>query len=128
MTYNQHPQQQATQHGGIWFQTNTAATSVFNIYNNFIALPLNNQSAQNIIGIDISTAANNFTVNCYYNSIRIGGTHTAGTVGAVVSAGIRSNSAGVTLAIKNNICINNRTGGTAGSCAYRLRIDYTSDS
>jgi hypothetical protein len=99
---------------GIWFQTNTSAGSVWNVYNNFIALPLNNQSAQNIIGIDINTAANNFTINCYYNSIRIGGTHTAGTVGNVVSAGIRSNSAGVTLNIKNNICINNRTGGTAG--------------
>ncbi|HLT24079.1 MAG TPA: right-handed parallel beta-helix repeat-containing protein, partial [Ignavibacteria bacterium] len=98
---------------GIWFQSNAPAGSVWNIYNNFIALPLNNNSAQNIHGIDIN-GTNPHIVNCYYNSIRIGGNHTAGTSGNVVSSGIRNNSAAVILTLKNNICINNRTGGTGG--------------
>jgi hypothetical protein len=98
---------------GIWHQTAAMSESVWFIYNNFIALPLDNNNAQNIIGIDI-TGLNTFYSYIYYNSIRIGGTHSGGTGGNIVSAGIRSTSAGANLTMKNNICVNNRTGGTSG--------------
>ena len=90
--------------------------SVINIENNFISLNENNNNAATVIGILSTGTVEPYTMNIYNNSIQIGGTHTGGVAGRVVSAGIVKQSImdGIVYNQKNNICINNRTGGTSG--------------
>ena len=107
---------------------NTASTSVrgmqitpavgatLNIVNNFVSLMLDNGTKTNVYGIQI-LGANEHTANIYYNSVRIGGVHTGGTAGSVISAGIYKGNTSVTSVYnqKNNVVLNTRTGGTAGT-------------
>jgi hypothetical protein len=92
-----------------------AAGSIINIHNNFVSLTLDNQNTVNMTGIHF-LGSNDFTANVYYNSVRIGGNQTGGTSGNVVSAGIQQSNSGTgtLFNLKNNIVLNNRTGGTAG--------------
>jgi hypothetical protein len=91
--------------------------SVTNINNNFVSITEPNTTATAIFGILMGlNGTNTYTANIYYNSVRIGGTHTGGTAGSIVSSGIfrSDNNAGSTYIMKNNIAVNDRIGGTAG--------------
>jgi hypothetical protein len=120
---------------GIQTVTAPGTGSVLNIENNFIAMTANNNNAASTFGILTTGTAESYTANIFYNTILIGGTQTGGVAGRLVSAGIvkASTVAGVVYNQKNNICINNRTGGTPGvvhaGCAIdavngTLHIDY----
>ena len=94
------------------------AGSVVNINNNFISLTQSATNASVIFGILMGVNGTNaYTTNMYYNSVRIGGVHTGGAPGTVVSSGIsrQDNNAGSVFNMLNNIAINDRTAGTAGS-------------
>jgi hypothetical protein len=95
---------------GIYVTSPNAST--VNIENNFISLALDNAQSINY-GIQVYGTGDN-TVNIFYNSIRIAGNHTGGTSTSLGSACIYKNSTGDTALYvqKNNICINNRTGGS----------------
>ena len=86
-----------------------------NVFNNFIALTQPNTTATSVVGF---TFAGTQPSICRFinNSVRLGGTHVGGTAGTVVSIGInKSNSNALsTWVCRNNISINNRTGGTTG--------------
>ncbi|MES2559121.1 MAG: LamG-like jellyroll fold domain-containing protein [Bacteroidota bacterium] len=101
---------------GIVVSPATAATgTVILVANNYISLMKDGGSGANIRGFEFGGAGDAI---CRFinNSIRIGGTHTGGTAGQVVSIGIfKSNTSTLsTWVCRNNVSINNRTGGTAG--------------
>ncbi len=104
---------------GIYFAA-PAAGSILNIENNMISLPLDNLSAATHTGIELLGNTNAYTANVYYNTARIGGTHTGGTAGNTTSAGIRVSSTVITLNMKNNIAINTRTGGNINHVGFAL--------
>jgi trimeric autotransporter adhesin len=89
--------------------------STMNIVNNFFSLMQDNGTKTSIYAVQIS-GTTEYTVNAYYNTFRLGGVHTGGTAGVLVSGGlIKSNTGSAsTFNAKNNIGINTRTGGTAG--------------
>jgi hypothetical protein len=88
-----------------------AAGSTMRIINNFISLPLNNAAAATVYGIHL-TGSNDYNADILYNTIYIGGVHTGGTTGSVLSAGIVKANTGLgRYTQKNNICVNKRTGG-----------------
>lgn len=97
---------------GIYTSTSPGAGSELLIYNNFVALPDNNNNAVTVYGM-LFTGTNAYTVKLFYNSVNIAGTHVGGGTNAVLSAGIFKNStnAGGTFEVKNNICVNTRSGG-----------------
>lgn len=101
---------------GIVMTTASGTGSVLNIYNNFIALTLNNNNVANTFGIYTIGTAEGYTANIHHNTVHIGGTHTGGVAGRLVSAGIvkQSTFAGISYNQRNNICITTRSGGTAG--------------
>lgn len=87
------------------------------IYNNMISLPLDNGTKTSIYGVQLA-GAGDYTAEFYYNSIYIGGNHAAGgTSGNIISAGFVKSNTGDTSAFngKNNLIINRRTGGPAGT-------------
>ncbi len=89
-------------------------TNLTYIYNNMLSINEGNAINTNVVGIEYSGSnpSNGKIVN---NSIYVGGVLTsAGTSGAVASAGITINtsSAVSTYEIKNNLVTNQRTGGT----------------
>lgn len=92
-----------------------AAGSTLNIINNFISLTQDNGTKTSIYAIQISGTTEHIA-NVYYNNMRSGGTHTGGTTGVIVSGGLIKSNTGATSTFnaKNNISINNRSGGTAG--------------
>ena len=96
-------------------QISPAAGATVNVINNFVSMMLDNGTKTTISGIYFLGSTDHIS-NVYYNSIRIGGTHTGGTSGAVLSAGIHKGStgAGAVYNIKNNVVLNSRIGGTAG--------------
>ncbi|AFH48190.1 Hypothetical protein IALB_0478 [Ignavibacterium album JCM 16511] len=96
-----------------------AAGSIFNVENNMISNTLDNLNAQTVTGIEF-LGSNAYTANIYYNTIKIGGNHTGGTAGATTSAGIRIGAAAITLNMKNNIAINQRTGGNVNHIGFAL--------
>ncbi|QQS35204.1 MAG: right-handed parallel beta-helix repeat-containing protein [Ignavibacteriales bacterium] len=97
-------------------QITPAAASVLNVFNNFVSLTLDNGTKTSLYGIQL-LGSTDCTMNLYYNTIRIGGTHTGGTAGVVVSGGIvkGNTGAGSIYNQKNNVVLNTRTGGTAGT-------------
>lgn len=105
---------------GIFTQRRPFPGTLINIENNFISLTADNNNAATTFGIvtgyEASGTSNPYTINILYNSILIGGNQTGGTSGTVVSSGIMKNTdnAGIIYNQKNNICVNYRTGGTAG--------------
>lgn len=96
-----------------------AAGSVFNVENNMISNTLDNLNAQTVTGIEF-LGSNAYTANIYYNTVKIGGNHTGGTAGATTSAGIRIGASAITLNMKNNIAINQRTGGSLNHIGFAL--------
>lgn len=96
-------------------QLTPAAGSVLNVINNFVSLTLDNGTKTTYYGINILGSTEN-TTNIFYNTVRIGGNHTGGTAGSVLSGGIVKGSTGATAVYnqKNNIVLNTRTGGVAG--------------
>ncbi len=97
-------------------QITPAAGGVLNVINNFVSLTQDNGTKTTVYGINILGSAE-YTANIYYNTVRIGGNHAAGgTSGSVVSGGIVKGNTGSTSTYnqKNNIVLNNRTGGPAG--------------
>lgn len=86
--------------------------STWNIYNNFFAFNEDNGTKTSIYAI-ASTGTNLYTVNIYYNTFSISGTHTGGAAGNVVSAGFVKQNTGATAEInyKNNVTLNTRDGG-----------------
>lgn len=96
-----------------------AAGTIFNVENNMISNVLDNLSAQTVTGIEF-LGSNAYTANIYYNTVKIGGNHSGGTAGATTSAGIRIGAAAITLNMKNNIAINQRTGGNVNHIGFVL--------
>lgn len=101
------------------YSAGPAAGTIFNIENNMISNVLDNLNAQNVSGIEL-LGSNAYTANIYYNTIKIGGNHSGGTTGATTSAGIRIGAAAITLNMKNNIAINQRTGGNVNHSGFVL--------
>ncbi|MHC1737535.1 MAG: T9SS type A sorting domain-containing protein [Ignavibacteriaceae bacterium] len=87
-----------------------------NIINNFFSLTKDNGTKTSIYAIQIS-GTTEYTVNCLYNTFKLGGTHTGGTTGNIISAGLIKSNTGAAAVFNamNNISINSRTGGTAGT-------------
>ncbi|GIV46158.1 MAG: hypothetical protein KatS3mg036_0976 [Ignavibacterium sp.] len=96
-----------------------AAGTIFNVENNMISNTLDNLNAQTVTGIEF-LGSNAYTANIYYNTVKIGGNHSGGTAGATTSAGIRIGAAAITLNMKNNIAINQRTGGNVNHIGFAL--------
>lgn len=96
-----------------------AAGVTFNVENNMISNTLDNLNAQTVTGIEF-LGSNAYTANIYYNTVKIGGNHTGGTAGATTSAGIRIGASAITLNMKNNIAINQRTGGNVNHIGFVL--------
>ena len=122
---------------GINTVTAPGTGSRLEIYNNFIALNENNNNCANTFGIYTTGTLESHTVDIYNNTVVIGGTQTGGIAGNLISACIvkQSSVAGVVYNQRNNVCVNNRTGGTPGvihaGCAINgiegtLNIDYNS--
>lgn len=105
---------------GIYTARKPVSGSVINIENNFISITGDNNNVSNTFGIatgnELSGTSSPYTINILYNTIFIGGTQTGGAGGTVVSSGIMKNTdnAGIVYNQKNNICVNYRTGGSAG--------------
>jgi hypothetical protein len=96
---------------GIYTSIAPGVNSTLNIYNNFVSLVDNFNNAVTVYGIML-TGTTDYTANINYNSIRLGGTHTGGGTNTVLSAGIIKTATGqLAYNQKNNIIINNRTGG-----------------
>ena len=94
------------------------AGSDIDISNNFISIMQPNSNNTLITGISCysSNTNSNIIYSLSFNSIRIGGLHTGGNSGQIVSAGIyrEDNGTGAIYKQKNNIVINERSGGNAG--------------
>ncbi len=101
------------------YANNPASGSVFNIENNMIALVDSVPAVQIITGIEFA-GSSAYTLNIFYNSLLIGGLHSGGTAGATTSASIRTTAPGITLNMKNNIVVNNRTGGNVNHIGFAL--------
>jgi len=101
---------------GVYISGSPGTGSVVTIENNFVALTSNYNSATIVFGIFTVGSLDPHIMNVYYNSVLIGGTQTGGLAGRTVSSGIvkQSTAPGIVYNQKNNISINNRTGGTLG--------------
>jgi len=91
------------------------AGSVLRIHNNFINLNANNPSVDEIYGIEFGSVNANEGVEAkvYNNTIVIGGNAVGGTSGTVNSAplSIWNSDSLAKIDVRNNLFINNRTGG-----------------
>lgn len=96
-------------------QITPAVGGVLNVINNFVSLTQDNGTKTTVYGINI-LGSNEHIANIYYNTVRIGGNHSGGTAPNVVSGGIVKGNTSATSVFnqKNNIVLNNRTGGPAG--------------
>lgn len=108
-----------------------AEGSIINLENNMVSNTIDNGGVTTVTGFEF-LGSNAYTLNVFYNTARIGGTHTNSTPGNT-SAGFRFGSAtqNITLNMKNNISLNTRTGGTVNHCGFvllgttgTLNIDY----
>ena len=99
--------------------------SVLRVYNNMISLMAPNPSVDEIFGIELGTNTMNNPVDAeiYYNTVRVGGTATGGTAGNVNSAAFSMDESniGSTINVRNNIFVNERTGGNE----YHLAVNLT---
>lgn len=94
----------------------SSGAGVLRIYNNFISLALDNGTKTSVYALQ-TAGSGDYRAEIFYNSIYLGGLHTGGTSGNIISAGIvRSNTGDTSSYVaKNNIIVNGRTGGTAGT-------------
>ena len=89
--------------------------NVLNVVNNFISITDPNTSATVIFGMLFgNTAGANYNSNVYYNSVRIGGTHSTGTTNSISVVGIYKNDTqtGSVFTALNNISVMERTSTT----------------
>ena len=88
----------------------------FNIYNNFIALDQNGPANVSACYGVLVAGSIPFTFSFDFNSVNVGGLHSGGTTGTVLSAAFLKSSSNDTAVFKvrNNIFRNTRTGGAAG--------------
>lgn len=111
-------------------QRNMATTGTLNIFNNMITLGQGQTSNTQFMGIWSSLNVSGGQMNVYYNSVLIGGTVTSGSLnsygyqrssssGSAGANSISNNFANNNPVVdfKNNIFINQRTGGTGGHYA-----------
>ena len=98
---------------GIEYDGASGATPNITVTNNFVTLAPTLATAQVVIGIqDFGFGGNVF--NAFYNSIYVGGTAS----GSASSWALRRGTAApTTYTAKNNLCFNNRTGGTGSHFA-----------
>jgi hypothetical protein len=96
--------------------SSSSSGGILQIYNNMISLPLDNGTKTSIYGVQLA-GAGDYTVEMFYNTIYVGGLHTGGTSGNIISAGFVKGNTGDTSSFyaKNNLIINRRTGGTSGA-------------
>ncbi len=96
----------------------TTLASTATIANNFFSLTDNNASSASVAGIEFGNVAldDPLIAKVYNNTFRIGGTHTNGSAGAVLSSAIHFSEtfANNEYYVKNNIFINERTGSVSG--------------
>jgi hypothetical protein len=109
--------------------------STVNVNNNFVSITQPNTTATAIFGMLFgNTLGSNYTANIYYNSVRIGGTHTTGTTASISGSGIyrADDNATSVFNIKNNIALMERSSSSPalmvgffnGSASGTLAIDY----
>lgn len=108
----------ATTVTGINVTTSLAAPvniPVINCFNNFISLTQPNTTATSVTGF-VFAGTQAGVCNFIHNTVLLGGTHVGGTAGQVLSIGINktNSNASSTWRCRNNVSINNRTGGTTG--------------
>lgn len=115
--------------------TVSGAPNMTRIYNNFLSFDAGNQTQTNLAGIEYSGSNPTFG-RVENNSIYVGGTLTSGgTSGATGSAGllVGPTNASSVIQVRNNLIVNERSGGTAGlnhvAAAYTqtgitLDLDY----
>ncbi len=104
----------STQMRGIAITPGRDAT--FMIHNNFIALDQNGPANISACYGVLVSGSIPFTFSFDFNSVNVGGTHSGGTTGQVLSAAFvktASNDTSV-FKIRNNLFKNTRTGGVAG--------------
>lgn len=95
----------------------TGLNNVTEIYNNFISLHMPGGSSTSVIGLEYA-GANLVNAKVWFNTISIGGTlGSSGTSGNVVSAAFSktASNVGSSFELKNNLFLNSRTGGNAGT-------------
>jgi hypothetical protein len=88
------------------------------IHNNMISLSSQNSGSTAVYGIEYATGSGIVNAGIYYNTVRIQGTlSSGGTSGNVVSAAMIKTGTGATSIynIYDNLFLNERTGGTAGT-------------
>ncbi len=92
-----------------------STTPILNCFNNFIALTQPNTTASFVMGF-LFDGTQAGVCRFIHNSVRIGGTHSGGSSGNLVSGGVfkTQSVSGSTWVCRNNIIINNRSGGTNG--------------
>lgn len=113
------------------YSASPAAGSTINLENNMVSNMQDNGNVSTVTGFEF-LGTNAYTLNVFYNTARIGGTH-INTSAGTTSAGFRIGSATQTLTLnmKNNIALNTRTGGTVNHCGFvllgtagTLNVDY----
>lgn len=112
---------------GFYFRT-TTGTSYSLVANNFIALSAANSSSTSVVGV-MYDGTTDTKAEVYYNSIRIAGAlASGGTSGNVVSAAFYKDHTGASdqFILKNNIFVNERTGGTSGVQHLAMALTSTS--
>lgn len=112
----------------IYLRSVNATSNVSRFYNNFISYTSGNANSTNLTGIQIE-GTGPINSEIYNNTIHMGGTlGSGGTSGNVVSSCIRitSSNASNQIKLKNNILVNSRTGGTAGT--QHLAVVYTNST
>ncbi|OFZ62048.1 MAG: hypothetical protein A3D92_21360 [Bacteroidetes bacterium RIFCSPHIGHO2_02_FULL_44_7] len=105
--------------------TTTGVPNLSRVYNNFIAFDAGNTTQINLAGIEYS-GTNPTYGRIENNSIYVGGTlSSGGTAGNTGSAGIivgTTNAASI-IDVRNNLVVNERSGGTAG--LNHVAVAYT---
>lgn len=112
-----------------------SAGSVLRIYNNFVSPMAPNPSVDELFGIELGTnsMANPVDAEIYFNTVSVGGTATGGTSGNLNSAAfsLDKSIAGANINVRNNIFVNERTGGNENHVAVaftanagNIIIDY----
>lgn len=105
--------------------------SFVDIHNNFFSMMTGNSALTNIGAIEISSGASQAMARIAHNSIRFGGTlASGGTAGNVGSSGLLISSTNVSsnFDIRNNLFVNERTGGTTGLQHLAMALTTSTNS
>lgn len=98
------------------------AQATLNVNNNFVSIMDANPTATAMFGMlfGLRGAGANYNSNVYYNTVRLGGTHTTGTAGSIGVAGIYrgDNNLASVFNARNNIAVNERTSATSLAAGF----------